>query len=57
MSEVEIYNPTDSTWSVAGNLLIGRTNHQVAELSDGRILIIGGIGTEGMLASVEIYEP
>ena len=57
LSEVEIYNPQDATWSVAGNLLTGRTNHQVAELPDGRILIIGGIGAEGMLASVEIYEP
>jgi hypothetical protein len=48
-------------WSPAGSLLVGRHNHTATLLSDGRVLIIGGIqdyieDSPG-LESVEIYNP
>lgn len=49
------------TWVPGGNLADGRHGHTATLLSDGRILIVGGLqertaGSPG-LASVEVYDP
>jgi hypothetical protein len=44
--------------SPTGSLLIPNTNYHAVTLADGRILVVGGIGTSGeSLASAEIYDP
>jgi N-acetylneuraminic acid mutarotase len=49
------------TWVPAGSLVDGRHEHTATLLSDGRVLIVGGLqeraaGSQG-LASVEVYDP
>lgn len=43
----------------AGSLALARTHHTATVLKDGRVLVIGGRGVDGLstLPSVEVYEP
>ena len=44
------------SWVSAGNMLQPRTGAASVQLQDGRILIIGGTGNDGVLSSAEIYD-
>lgn len=45
-------------WSPAANLMTGRAGHTATLLSDGRVLVTGGIdGQSNALTSCEIYDP
>lgn len=44
-------------WVPTGNMLIPRFEHSATLLSDGRVLIAGGFGSAGTLASCEVYYP
>lgn len=57
---VEAYDPATGTWHAAGSLAAGRWLHTATLLSDGTVLLVGGIG--GQLdaagpAPVERYDP
>src|SRR5262245_29784148 len=41
----------------AGTLTTPRVNHTATVLSDGRVLIAGGISTNGVSATAEIFDP
>lgn len=43
--------------AAGGGLIPARTGLTASTLPDGRILLAGGIGAEGVLDSVEIYDP
>jgi N-acetylneuraminic acid mutarotase len=48
------------TWTATGSLITGRAEHTATLLSDGKVLVAGGIpdGTEQLeLASAELYDP
>lgn len=46
------------TWSTTGSMNQGRESFAAALLADGRVLVAGGFdGTQGALASAEIYDP
>jgi N-acetylneuraminic acid mutarotase len=60
----EIYNPVTLKWTrtdvnnAAGNLSEARAEHTATLLTDGRVLVAGGIGSAGAaLRSTELYEP
>lgn len=36
---------------------VGRTSYSATLLNDGRVLVVGGLGDEGVLRSTEIYDP
>lgn len=44
-------------WKNAGSLIQARTRHSATLLEDGRVLLIGGEGEGGALASAEAYDP
>lgn len=44
-------------WSPAPDMATARKFHSATLLSDGRVLIVGGLGTSAYLASAEIYDP
>src|ERR1051325_7556113 len=57
LNESEIYDPTTSEFSTAGNLNAARTDHTATLLSDGRVLIAGGRNGAGALNTTEIFDP
>jgi hypothetical protein len=58
-SSAETYDPKTGTFGPAGSLAVGRSAPTATLLSDGRVLVTGGIGPDdlGPLASAELYKP
>ena len=58
VSTAEIYDPGSGTFSGTGSLVTGRAMHTATLLSDGRVLIAGGVDKDNKpLSSAEIYDP
>ena len=58
----ELYDPANGTFSSAGSMTHGRGGHTATLLSDGRVLIAGGLDVNGAgagawLNSAELYQP
>jgi len=57
----ELYDPASGTWTTTGHLADARYNHTATLLSDGKVLVGGGLTGPGkfgpVLASVELYDP
>jgi hypothetical protein len=57
----EIFDPASGTWSGTSNMSTARASHTATLLPSGRVLVVGGEGSEGTafvsLASAEIYDP
>ena len=49
------YNPTTSAWTDAGNMPTPRLGHTATLLSDGSVLMAGGAGPNGVVASAELF--
>jgi len=45
-----------SGWGSASPLTMGRQNHTATLLSNGKVLVVGGDGVTGVLASAELYD-
>lgn len=58
-ASAEVFDPKSGTWTtVTGGMLEARYVAASAVLADGRVLIVGGMGTgELALASAELYDP
>lgn len=54
-----MYDPGSGLWNSAGSLSTPLTNASAAKLlsASGRVLVCGGQGTSGALASAELYTP
>lgn len=58
LAGAELYNAATGTFSPAGNMTVARRLHSATKLSNGTVLIVGGIGSDGtVLNSAEIYTP
>jgi hypothetical protein len=58
LNSVEIYDPASNTWTSVAGLQRARADHTATLLSDGRVLITGGVGTGNViLDSIEIITP
>jgi hypothetical protein len=54
----EIYDQKTNTWTGTGSMKVARSEFATVVLKDGRVLAVGGVGTDGRpLASAEIYDP
>jgi hypothetical protein len=55
LADVEIFDATTGTFTVAARLLTPRAEHTATRLADGRVFLIGGRGGEP-LTSTEFYD-
>jgi len=54
LANTELYNPTTGQWTFVGRLVTARDTHTATLLSNGDVLIAGGIGKGTILASAEL---
>ena len=54
LASVEIYDPVTMQFSSFGTMTVERQNHTATELTDGRILITGGVGRPFVSATAEL---
>src|SRR5262249_20756860 len=51
------YDPGSGSFSRTGNMITPRRLHTATRLADGRVLVAGGFGPNGSVASAELYDP
>lgn len=56
-ASTELYDPTTGTWRSAGDLNKPRQFHTATLLPNGKVLVVGGSGSNPSSASVELYDP
>ncbi|HSD25852.1 MAG TPA: kelch repeat-containing protein [Vicinamibacteria bacterium] len=58
LASAEIYDPQAGTFSPTGGMASARQDATATSLPDGRVLVAGGYGTDGLAqASAEAYDP
>jgi len=58
LKSTELYDPTTGLWTPSGDLSVGRSRHAVAQLSKGKVAVIGGWDENlDSTTSVEVYNP
>jgi Galactose oxidase, central domain len=58
LGTTELYDPSTGIFKSIANMITPRAEHSATLLADGRVLIAGGIDSQGgSLASAEIYDP
>lgn len=57
MNTAELYNPATNEWTAVAPMNTARRMHGAGALPGGRVLVAGGYGPDGALASVEVYDP
>jgi hypothetical protein len=55
-ASAELYDPATGSWTSTGSMAEGRFDHTATYLSDGSVLVSGGVRLNG-LASAELYVP
>lgn len=53
LASTEIFDPATGLWSAGASMSVARSGAKAVTLSDGKIVVVGGVGT----AATEIYDP
>lgn len=54
----ELFDPATNAWTYTGSMAQARRHHTATLLSNGKVLVVGGITTDGtVLATTELYDP
>jgi hypothetical protein len=56
LTTTEIYDPATNTWTY-GPAFQGRNEHSQTTLTDGRVLVAGGINNSAPIATAQIFDP
>jgi large repetitive protein len=57
-ARAQVYDVTTNMWTDVGNMHFARSGgHRALLVAGGNVLIVGGAGTGGTLASAELYHP
>jgi plastocyanin/N-acetylneuraminic acid mutarotase len=57
LSSAEIYNPSTGTWTMTASMHEARAAPTATLLNTGKVLVAGGLGLKGPVATSEIYNP
>jgi len=57
IAAAELYNPTGTWWSPAGQLAMPRDGHTATLLANGQVLVAGGVNLTGFVTTSELYNP
>jgi N-acetylneuraminic acid mutarotase len=59
LNSAELYDPNNGTWSNVGNLNTARDSHTATLMSNGKVLVVGGIldGSGATTNRAELYDP
>ena len=57
LTSAELFNPASETWTNTSALTTGRDMHTATLLPNGQVLVAGGYGLYGSMASTELYAP
>ena len=57
VSSAELYDPSTGTFTPTAPMATARDNAMAVLLSDGRVLVAGGVNENGYLRSAELYRP
>ncbi|WP_437335170.1 Kelch repeat-containing protein [Sorangium sp. So ce394] len=60
LADADLYDPTDDTWSLVGQMLAGRYRHTATLLESGEVLVLGGqnnLSGDAPVDTVELYDP
>src|SRR5829696_10487508 len=56
--KAELYNPSTGMWTPTSDMSLQRSRHVAALLPDGRVLVAGGLLSNGTVSSAaELYDP
>lgn len=53
----EIYDPLTGQWSRAASMGVPRWGHSATLLTDGRVLVVGGLAEDDTTPTAELYDP
>ena len=53
----ELFDPKTRRFTVIKDMNVARAGHTATLLNDGRVLIAGGVNSDGITASAEVYDP
>ncbi len=57
LTSAELYDPVGNIWSTTASMATGRYDDTATLLSNGKVLVVGGLGNTSALASAELYDP
>lgn len=57
LSGTEIFDESTSTWMISGSMNRTRYDAAAVVLLDGRVLVCGGISTDGFTNTAEVFDP
>jgi N-acetylneuraminic acid mutarotase len=57
LTSAELYDPATGSWTTTEGMPVARGGYTATLLGDGTVLVAGGNGISGYLASTELYDP
>jgi hypothetical protein len=57
LASAELFNPASGTFSTTGSMTTARTEHTATLLSNGKVLVVGGVdANDNVLSSAELFQ-
>src|SRR5260221_13428386 len=58
LASAELFDPGSGRWVTTGRMVEARDSHTATLLSDGKVLVTGGVDSQGVpIASAEVFDP
>jgi len=57
LNSAEMYDPATNTWTIVAPMPVGTAGARAVTLSNGNVLVAGGLGNSGILTACELYNP